>query len=504
MRGGASLAGRLGRFLREEAAKPPPSLSDVDPDLRAALDTPWLLLLVVPALLLAPGLLPDAVILPKQFLLALATLAAARRWGLDALAPTLVLCLLNLVHLPMLPGFGNIWMVPVLLAMARLGADPSFIAAIRQYDRLGPADLSLVLAMLLSTFVLTGFQPHFAIVSDPQGLPALLLFALLGASKVRFRPLLMLLLVAVAANWVLAPLRPLEVVRSFLNYDLGIKPVDAAAYSLAFFAARVTTRPYARSSMLALGAAALWLAMLGIATTQILVELPFGPFGENLRSIRWGSEAGPRLVSARQVLVRWDMVVLQAVIASQLLAAERPRFLPSWRRAGETIFSLIAVAMTVIGTIDILGGWDFPRIGLIVAPPGTVADGYDLAIRAASLALLSALAVGAARRWRAGADRLDEAARLSRPLPVELLGRFWAYALPAQFLILATVSFGFALVDPLPTLEGLAQSFSDPASRQADNVALEIENVANRLDRLEAEADNLMYGDENLIVANAN
>jgi hypothetical protein len=457
------------------------------------LDTPWLLPPVVPLLALVPRVLPAGAILPVNFLVVLAVWAASRRWALDAVRPTLVICLFYLVRVPALPDLGDIWMIPVLLAACRLGLDSRLIDDLSQRQRIGAADGFLLLAFLISAWDLHAFDPEFALGGRPGSFAALLLFGLLGTSRVSFWKLLPLVVIATAAKWGLAPLQDGLRLRDILSYDFGLLPIDAIACCLAFAAGRILARPRERPLWLAVIAVALWLAMLAVATHSVSVQLFYGPFGQTVRSLLFGMVGDPRLGSTRQELVPWTLVVAQAVIAWQLTAAHSARMSNRWKVSVAVAIALLVpvavVAMIAAGYRLSLGEASLSR-QIIVATPGAVTDAFGLAIRCASLLLLSTLAVAVTRRVFRTPPAPD--ARQATSFVVATFGWTWSLLAPVQFLCLCAIALGLALGNPGQAIVDVRQSVAAMDGSPGDNVA---DNADAMADAFEAAADNATAAD---------
>ncbi|MEI9928620.1 MAG: hypothetical protein WDN44_14135 [Sphingomonas sp.] len=170
----------------------------------AFLDSPWWLLVSVPAL---PGLnaLGDFAFLPDNMTLAMAVALAGRRWGTAVLTPTLLLCLLELVEFRWLQGFGDLATIPLLLVAARVGYDPGFLAALQRCTALSRIDYLLLSALVLvSYWRIVAFEPNFNIFARTNSI-LVLTFLLLGAANVS-RRVWLCLVTGFAAQLLLAPL----------------------------------------------------------------------------------------------------------------------------------------------------------------------------------------------------------------------------------------------------------------------------------------------------------
>ncbi|HEY0012140.1 MAG TPA: hypothetical protein VGB79_04725 [Allosphingosinicella sp.] len=380
-----------------------------------------MLTLVVPALALGQQFMPSGAFLPIGAVALLFAAWGGRRWGLEALAPVLLLSLLFVLDTKWLPGLGNLWMMPLLLVAWRIGADPASAASIWNRQDLTLRDQALFLALAGSSISINGFDPDVRFISAPQGLPLLFLCGAIGASRVRLRTLLAPLLILVAANWLLAPLWPYSTVRPYVGFDFGILPFAAIAACLAFAAGRLLTRDPPQSPILAAGAIAFWCIVFGAALSGAAIELPYGFFGQSASSLL-GAEEGQQPVTTVEEMASPLLLFVQTIIVVRLIGASSTR--PPWTIVG--ISAAMAAGACAIAWLLIRAGGPPERLGIL----SFTLSGHSAAFFAPwalSLSVISAAAFAFTLRWRsevASPARADDQSFL-----ILLLGRPWTAAL---------------------------------------------------------------------------
>ncbi|HEU0099805.1 MAG TPA: hypothetical protein VFQ67_13655 [Allosphingosinicella sp.] len=441
----------------------------------AAADTPWLLLLTVPVLSLLK-LVPGLVIPAGSVVLASVWLGSLR-WGLDSLRPTLALCLLCVVGFDPVPQSGNLFMIPWLLLAARLGAEPSFAASILRWRRLAAWDYPIILGLLTAWLSVSAFAPAFRISAGNTGITSLFAAALIGASQIPARPLLVLLATALASLWVFAPFGPQPSAMPFLNHGFGMPPVSGLTCAAAFAIGRLYSRPVAPNARLCVAATGVWTLLLILATANLGIRWP---------SIQFFPEAAFVTGFTPSASAFVEPIAPVTLVALAALAA--------WRLAPEQLKSRIrslkpVAATTLAGELAIVAAvafafaglnWEMATGGWIVGGRADVGNPFILAARIASLTLISALAIFLATRL----PRTPSAPSSPPPtgsLFLALLGPLWSRLVVFFLLATGALAIGSTLARADLSSEignALSPSPDNSASTLTNEEEMELDNIS--------------------------
>lgn len=460
-----------------------PVLRDRAARLMAPLDTPWLLLLAIPVLVAVPLILPAGLVWPARTLLLPAVWLAARRWGLGAVRPTLVLCLLCTVNLPYVRTSGNLLMIPLLLMTARLAGEPGFAASVLRAERLRAVDYLVLGALFGTSFSIVAFDSAFAISAGAPSIIGPAVAALLGASRIRFRAFAPVLLLAVAARWGLAPLVSSGKVAAFVGYSFGLTPIVALTCCFAFAAGRIFSKPTPPSARYALAASALWIALMPVATANLSMRWPYGEFLGAARARMFGIsfEASP-LEGFTEPGAPWTLVVLAAALAWRLT----PRLFAI--RSGLRLAPIAAdTILAALGTTLLFSNAEwvmstFAESGWLNLTRASGAESW--ATRFLTLLFLSGLAAYLARTLPIEIARTDQPAP-TRSFFSGLFGPIWTWIIAILFVISLAIALGVAL-----GVEGTAlDTVANQVSAEANELSAIEQNIAEISNRLEAMAE---------------
>jgi len=412
-----------------------------------ALDTPWLLLASLPALTLAKALVAASAIVPVDPLVALAVVVAARRWGLAALPPTLVICLCYLVQFPSLGGSGDIWMIPVLLVASLLGHDPAFLSEIRRRRKFNGVDRALLFLLLMSgPSELAAFRPDFAIVSHANETLAPVMLGLIGASSIRLRWPLALVAIALASTWLLSSLNAHGVEFYFVQFNFGLQPTSAIICIISLLMGYVITHEIDSFDrhifpVLIMFVICVWFILLIFAADAAKLHITLFDDGR-VGTARLSSD-----------LVPWSVISMLSVTIWRFREINLRR--KNRRRLHIDAAMILIFILTFIWIIfPLTVGQANPNgfygsLASIDMGPAVIVDER---IRALSLIVISIISVAVTESWRAANIRIYSP--VSRSFYLIIFGRYWAVMLAGQLMLVTSLSL-ISMLSPLPSLEEL-------------------------------------------------